>query len=110
VELQILLQAEGCNNEFGHESEEAERMSQSERQLKRMGLGLRSIGESRVVLEGETLMRCHFKIHGRVMATVVGRHIEGLKKQVSLATLVALRKDPDLLQEICSCPKKRGAR
>ncbi|KAF9084442.1 Dicer-like protein 1 [Mortierella sp. AD031] len=103
------LQFKGCNN-FKFDTEQAEKVSRQEKLLKKLGLGLRSTNGARANEDGEPLMKCHFVIHDRIMATATGRHMEDLRKEVSLATLAIMRAEPDLLLTLCTCPKKRGAR
>ncbi|KAG0287620.1 Dicer-like protein 1 [Linnemannia gamsii] len=104
------LQYQGCNN-FKFDTEVAEQVSSSEKLLKKLGLGMkRSTNEARNHDDGEPALKCHFKIHGRIMATAVGKHMEDLRKEVAVATLAILKKDPGQLATLCTCPKKRGAR
>lgn len=103
------LQHQGCHG-FKFETEAAEKVSDSERLLRKLGLGLRSSNGSRSHDDGEPVMKCHFRIHERIMATAVGKHMEDLRKEVSLATLATLKREPELMATLCTCPKKRGAR
>ncbi|KAF9148519.1 Dicer-like protein 1 [Linnemannia schmuckeri] len=103
------LQHQGCSN-FKFETETTEKVSSSEKLLKKLGLGMRSSNGSRNHDDGEPVLKCHFKIHERTMATAVGKHMEDLRKEVSLATLAILKKEPELMVTLCTCPKKRGAR
>ncbi|KAF9129876.1 Dicer-like protein 1 [Mortierella sp. 14UC] len=103
------LQFQGCNN-FKFDTEAAEKVSDSEKLLKRLGLGMRSANGTRSHDDGEPVLKCHFKIHDRTMATAIGKHMEDLRKEVSVATLSILKNEPDLLLTLCTCPKKRGAR
>jgi hypothetical protein len=103
------LQYQGCSN-FKFDTEAAEKVSTSEKLLKKLGLGMRSTNGVRNHDDGEPLLKCHFKIHDRTMATAVGRQMEDLRKEVSVATLAILKKEPELMATLCTCPKKRGAR
>ena len=103
------LQHQGCHN-FKFETEAAEKVSDSEKLLKKLGLGMRSSNGSRSQDNGEPMLKCHFRIHGRTMATAVGKHMEDLRKEVSLATLATLKREPELMATLCTCPKKRGVR
>ncbi|KAG0057140.1 Dicer-like protein 1 [Linnemannia elongata] len=103
------LQYQGCHN-FKFETEAAEKVSDSEKLLKKLGLGMRSSNGLRSHDDGEPVLKCHFRIHERTVATAVGKHMEDLRKEVSLATLAILRKEPELMATLCTCPKKRGAR
>ncbi|KAF9126572.1 Dicer-like protein 1 [Mortierella sp. GBA39] len=103
------LQHQGCHS-FKFETEAAEKVSDSERLLKKLGLGMRSSNGSRNQDNGEPVLKCHFQIHGRTMATAVGKHMEDLRKEVSLTTLTILKREPELMATLCTCPKRRGAR
>ncbi|KAG0272365.1 Dicer-like protein 1 [Linnemannia exigua] len=103
------LQYQGCIN-FKFATEAAEKVSNSDKLLRKLGLGLRSANGSRSHDDGEPILKCHFKIHDRTMATAIGKHMDNLRKEVSVATLTILRNEPDLLLTLCTCPKKGGAR
>ncbi|KAF9924798.1 Dicer-like protein 1 [Linnemannia zychae] len=103
------LQSQGCSN-FKFDTEATEQVSTSEKLLRRLGLGMRSANGSRNHDDGEPLLKCHFKIHENIMATATGKHIDDLKKEVSLATLAILKKEPQKLSTVCTCPKRRGVR
>ncbi|KAK3835580.1 MAG: hypothetical protein J3R72DRAFT_403631 [Linnemannia gamsii] len=103
------LQSQGCID-FKFDTEAAEKVSNSDKLLRKLGLGLRSANGSRSHDDGEPILKCHFKIHERTMATAIGKHMEDLRKEVSVATLTILRNEPDLLLTLCTCPKKRGTR
>ncbi|KAF9904462.1 Dicer-like protein 1 [Linnemannia zychae] len=103
------LQYHGCNS-FKFDAEAAEKVSDSERLLKKLGLGMRSANGVRSHDDGDPVLKCHFKIHDRTMATAVGKHIDDLRKEVAMATLSILKNEPNLLQTLCTCPKKRGTR
>ncbi|KAG9061832.1 Dicer-like protein 1 [Linnemannia hyalina] len=103
------LQHQGCHS-FKFETEAAEKVSDSEKLLKKLGLGMRSSNGSRNQDNGDPVLKCHFRIHGRTMATAVGKHMEDLRKEVSLVTLAILKREPELMTTLCTCPKRRGAR
>ncbi|KAF9913598.1 Dicer-like protein 1 [Lobosporangium transversale] len=97
-----MLQAQGCNN-FKFESENED---QGGKILLRK-FGLRTPGQSD---ESDVPLKSHFKIHGNIMATATGDHIDKLDKEVAYSVIAKLENDPELLSRICTCPKRRGAR
>ncbi|KAF9583828.1 Dicer-like protein 1, partial [Lunasporangiospora selenospora] len=57
---------------------------------------------------GEAEMECGFVMHDQEISRVKGhRDIYDLRKEASLQALARLRREPELLKRLCSCPKKR---
>jgi endoribonuclease Dicer len=102
------LQSNGCTS-FGFENEECI-ASASSTMFRRLGLGRPQQQQQQQLSEGNTITKCHFKIHGQIMATSSGEHLEEVRKEVALATLKKLNEDPELFTNLCVCPKRRGAR
>ncbi|KAF9349509.1 Dicer-like protein 1 [Mortierella sp. NVP85] len=100
------LQANGCTS-FGFKNEECT-ASASSPIFRRLGLGRPQ--HQQQSSEGNTITKCHFLIHGKIMATSSGEHLEEVRKEVALATLTKLNEDPELFTNLCVCPKRRGAR
>ncbi|KAF8932138.1 hypothetical protein EDD21DRAFT_378171 [Dissophora ornata] len=106
-----LLQSQGCCK-FGFETDNAVQSSIGTKLLRRLGLGVRSTHNHQTpqqqnAEEGNVIMRCDFKIHDKVMATATGDHVEDMRKQVAIETMVLLKDDPQLLGGLCTCPKRR---
>ncbi|KAG0221005.1 Dicer-like protein 1 [Mortierella sp. GBA43] len=100
-----MLQSKGCN-EHKFETENCSTPANPTRVLYRFGLRPRQQEQ----MESENMTKCHFKIHGRIMATASGEHVEEVRKQVAISTLRQLNDDPGLFESLCVCPKRRGNR
>ncbi|KAG0353421.1 Dicer-like protein 1 [Gamsiella multidivaricata] len=99
------LQAKGCNN-FAFENEDGAQENSRSRTLRRLGLG----AHNQQTAEGARSMKCHFKIHDKIVATATGDQVEDLRKEVAIATMALLKGDTELLGTLCTCPKRSGAR
>ncbi|KAG0334359.1 hypothetical protein BG000_008399 [Podila horticola] len=67
--------------------------------LRRLGLG----HGQRV---GPTL-ECRFLVHGSLVASAKGINMDELRKEVAVETMHRLKKEPELLELLCTCPRKR---
>ncbi|KAF9301807.1 Dicer-like protein 1 [Mortierella antarctica] len=97
------LQSKGCNNSrFDREEPTVAGGSNGIRAystLKRLGLGH---GQH----VGPTL-ECRFLVHGSLVASAKGTNMEELRKEVAVETMHRLKKEPELLELLCTCPRKR---
>ncbi|KAF9162667.1 Dicer-like protein 1 [Actinomortierella ambigua] len=103
-ELLETLQAYGCN-EFEYETKDT---GKSVATL----LPESQLFNSAAAFSGATtVIEVSFIMHGRPLAKVQSPHAEQCKKETSVAVLQLLKKQPGLLGQVCTCPKrKKGAK
>ncbi|KAF9212827.1 Dicer-like protein 1 [Podila verticillata] len=100
------LQSKGCNDSRFNREEPTVAGgsgggSGAHSTLRRLGLG----HGHRV---GPTL-ECRFLVHGSLMASAKGTNMEELRKEVAVETMHRLKNEPELLELLCTCPRKRQA-
>ncbi|KAG0026176.1 Dicer-like protein 1 [Podila clonocystis] len=97
------LQSKGCNDSRFDREEPTVAGGSNGRggysTLKRLGLG----HGHRV---GSTL-ECRFLVHGSLVASAKGTNMEELRKEVAVETMHRLKDEPELLELLCTCPRKR---